>query len=490
MFGKETNVLLLHELLKDWPCTFIGDTFQVSILGVTEHSQRVKPGYLFIARKGEHEDGVVYIEEAIRKGAAAIVVDRTITMQLDIPLIVVPSSEQFLSYTSARLAGNPSERLKIIAITGTNGKTTVSHFISQLLNSIGVKVAVFGTLGVFIDGVKKDFDGPSMTTLPAEYLHPMLAKCEALGVTHIIMEASSLGLKKERLTHCEIDVGLLLNISEDHYDEHGGEEAYLLAKQRLMKMAQKVIVNRDDEKCMKIARIAQENKIYFGRSPQADFQLIRQKDKTIIKTPQLIKKISFQDMASFNELNILAAISALNVLSYRYESFERFIERLTLPAGRMEKIDGNGIHVVVDYAHTPDALETVLQSLKENCKGEIIVVFGCGGNRDHGKRKKMGAVVAHYASTVIITSDNPRYEDPHRIIKDISGGIPSEVSPIVEVDRKKAIQKAITCAKKEDIVLIAGKGHEQTQQIGSQTYPFSDKEIARQFLSGLKRQDD
>lgn len=490
MFGKETNVLLLHELLKDWPCTFIGDTFQVSILGVTEHSQRVKPGYLFIARKGEHEDGLAYIEEAIRKGAAAIVVDRTITMRLDVPLIVVPSSERFLSYTSARLAGNPSERLKIIAITGTNGKTTVSHFISQLLKEVGVKVAVFGTLGIFIDGVKRDFHSPNMTTLPAEYLHPILAECEALGVTHVVMEASSLGLKTERLTHCEIDLGLLLNISEDHYDEHGSEEAYLFAKQRLVKMAQKVIVNCDDKKCMKIAHIVQEKKLYFGRSPQADFQLIRQKDKTVIKTPQLLKEINFQDMESFNELNILAAISALDMLSYRYESFEAFIGRLTLPRGRMEKIDKNGIQVVIDYAHTPDALETVLQSLKENCQGKIILVFGCGGNRDHGKRKKMGAVAAHYASTVVITSDNPRNEDPRRIMKDILKGIPNEVVPIVEVDRKKAIQKALQCAKDQDIVLIAGKGHEQTQQIGSRTYPFSDRAIANQYLSHMNRQTD
>lgn len=484
MFRKERQVYLLHELLKDWPCTFTGKTFKLPIKGITEHSKRVKPGFLFVARKGAHEDGLAYIEEAIHLGAVAVVVDRQKQFNLKIPVIVVPNSQRFLSYASARLAGNPSERLKVIAVTGTNGKTTVSYFIGQLLRSVGVKAAVLGTLGMWVDGVKKAHKKlPTMTTLPAEYLHPLLAQCEKDGITHIVMEASSLGLSTERLAHCEIDLGLLLNISEDHYEEHGSKEAYLLAKQQLIQVSKKVIVNCDDEKCMALAQVASEKPIYFGENHQADFQLIINGQQTFLKTPTSKQEIHFTLTEDFNRQNILAAISALDVLSYTYEKIEAPTRRLTLPEGRMERIEKKGIIGVVDYAHTPDALEAVLQSLVNVSQRKVIVVFGCGGNRDHGKRKKMGEVAARYASTVIVTSDNPRNEDPLQIIDEIAVGIPKEISFYKEVDRKKAIQQAVTIAQPEDIILVAGKGHESTQQIAGKTYPFSDQEILKQLLN-------
>ncbi len=482
MFGKEIDVLLLHELLKDWPCTFIGNTFKLPIKGVTEHSKRVKPGFLFVARKGNCEDGFSYIEEAIRLGASAIVVDRTMPIYLEVPVIVVPNGRRFLSYASARLAGNPSERLTIIAVTGTNGKTTVSHFIGQLLKSVSVKAAVLGTLGVLVDGVKTSLETPQMTTLPAEYLHPLLAECEKNGVTHVVMEASSLGLSTERLTHCEIDLGLLLNIGEDHYDEHGSQEAYLQAKKRLIQMADTVIVNRDDEQCMKLAQTAIKKSIYFGEANQADFQLIKKNAYMMLKTPTGQSEIKLKKMANFNQLNVLAAISTLDVLSYTFKKIEAPVRRLTLPEGRMERIERSGVTVMIDYAHTPDALETVLQSLDEACQRNIIVVFGCGGDRDQGKRKKMGEVASRYATMVIVTSDNPRYEDPVQIINDVVEGILPNTMYDIEIDRKKAIQKAITKAQDKDIVVIAGKGHEKTQQIGGKVYPFSDKDIAEQYL--------
>lgn len=474
---------LLHELLKDWPCTFTGKTFKVPITGITEHSKRVKPGFLFVARKGAQEDGLSYIEEAVRLGAVAVIIDRQKQLHLKIPVVVVPNSRRFLSYASAKLAGNPSERLTVIAVTGTNGKTTVSHFIGQLLRSVGVKAAVLGTLGTWVDGVRKiDDEVPTMTTLTAEYLHPLLAKCEAVGITHVVMEASSLGLSTERLGHCEIDLGLLLNISEDHYEEHGSEKDYLRAKQQLVQIAKRVIVNCDDEKCLAIAQVAADKSIYFGENQHADFQIIVNEPHTLLKTPKAKHKINFPMTERFNKMNLLAAISALDVLSYTYEKIEASTRRLTLPEGRMEKIKVKGITAVIDYAHTPDALEAVLQSLVDCKPRRLIAVFGCGGNRDQGKRSRMGEVAARYASTVIVTSDNPRNEDPLRIVHDIVAGIPADSSCYKEVDRKKAIQQAVKMAQPDDIILVAGKGHESTQQIGEKIYPFSDKDIIKQLL--------
>lgn len=232
MFGKGRVVLLLTELLKDWPCTVSGGEIRASVMGITENSLRVKKGFVFVARKGGRHDGTLYMQQAIERGAVAIVIDRTdlAALPTDIPIVIVPDCRLFIAHASAQLAGYPARRMKVIAVTGTNGKTTVTHFIGQLLKYFGNRPAVIGTTGIFIDGIKMDDDSPQMTTLPAEYLHPLLRKCEEEGVTHVVLEASSLGLAAHRLAHCEIDIGILLNIGTDHYEEHGGKLAYMHAK--------------------------------------------------------------------------------------------------------------------------------------------------------------------------------------------------------------------------------------------------------------------
>lgn len=478
-------MLFLHELLKDWPCSFIGQQINRPIAGVTEHSGRVKPGDLFIARKGQKVDGLTFIEEAIRLGAAAIVMDRepTVATALALPIIIVPNCQTFLSYASARLAGNPSERLHITAVTGTNGKTTVTHFISQLLQAAHYKVAVIGTLGLFIDGESIDYELPKMTTLPAEYLHPLLGRCEAEGVTHIVMEASSLGLSTDRLTDCEIDVGLLLNVSEDHYDEHGSKEAYIQAKQKIVEMAKMLIVNGDDPTCVEMTAMKKEQVIYFGKSTGVQFHLLEHKDGSVIRTPTGTYAIDFPVIEDFNRMNIIAAISTLAMLAHSFAQIKSVAERLVLPEGRMQKTERDGVTVIIDYAHTPDALKLVLQTIGEQASGNIITVFGCGGNRDKGKRKKMGEVAGQYAKKVIITSDNPRDEDPFHIIEEIKEGVQLKATSYhIEVDRAMAIEHAISMANRGDIVLVAGKGHEKTQEIGRQILAFSDQEIVDKFL--------
>lgn len=466
-------VLFLTELIKDWPCTVNGGELRTVVTGITEDSSRVKKGCVFVARKGNQSDGVKYIKKAIEQGAAAIVIDRTNLTEIpaDVVVITVSDCTKFMSHASAQLVGNPAKRMKMIAVTGTNGKTTVTHFIGQLLSKFGNRVAVIGTTGIFIDGVKIDYECPKMTTLPAEYLHPLLKKCVDENVSHIVLEASSLGLSSNRLDHCDIDIGILLNIGTDHYEEHGGKFAYINAKKRLIQMAKTFIVNNDDKECVKMVQNATVPLVYFGTNSSADVQV-----------PEL--KMNPDILGHYNRMNTLAAISALLVLGYYLDDILLHCELLQLPEGRLQQLERDGVKVYVDYAHTPDALEAVLQTLSNSCYGRLITVFGCGGQRDKGKRAEMGELAVLYSSIVIVTSDNPRNEDPKAIISDIMEGFGGECSAIeAELDRKYAIRKAIFCAAPGDIVLIAGKGHEKSQHTADGLIPFSDLEEAARALS-------
>ncbi len=473
MFGKGRDTLLLSELLKDWPCTILQGSIRLNINGITESSKRVKEKYVFVAKKGVLADGTSFIEEAICNGAKTLVIDRTNIDLTHIPsnitVVLVPDSSLFISYGSAKLSGDPAEVLQIIGVTGTNGKTTVSHFIGQLLNKLGHKTAVIGTTGLYIDGKLMETIQDSMTTMPAEQFHPILRRCINQQVTHIVLEASSIGLSTNRLAHCPLTVGVFLNIGMDHYAEHGGRQPYIEAKKLLTSLADQLVINEDDEICRAIGGGMSETPIYFssqhinGRQQQAPL---------------------FPNQGQHNEMNARAAICAVMALGYSLRAIRPHLSDLRLPTGRLEKYEEAGVEVYVDYAHTPDALQAVLQALSDRSR-RLITVFGCGGERDREKRPQMGAVAAHYSSHVILTSDNPRKEDPSQIIIDILTGMAGFSTPIdILVDRHLAIQYAISQAQPGEIVLIAGKGHEQIQQIGNQTTHFCDmEEVKKSFIS-------
>jgi UDP-N-acetylmuramoyl-L-alanyl-D-glutamate--2,6-diaminopimelate ligase len=483
-FGKGSRVLLLQELLKDWPCTIAGGNYRVAVKGITENSLNVKPGFIFVARKGNKDDGTLFIEEAINAGAVAIVIDKMIrNLPASIPVITVPDCRMFLSHASAELAQNPADHLTVIAVTGTNGKTTVTHFIGQLLMMQGLRVAVIGTTGIFIDGILFNYNAPQMTTLSAEHLHPLLSSCLENGVTHVVLEASSLGLSTYRLEHCKIDIGLLLNVGSDHYDEHGGKESYINAKKKLLLMASKVIVNRDDPVCVQMMQSVAKQCTYFGTCPDSDIRLEIEGEKLLIQCGKERGEFFLPLLGEFNRMNAVAAISVLHALSHQLSSVLPYVGYLQLPEGRMQQINASNISVVIDYAHTPDALQGVLCSLMKTSMGRLITVFGCGGERDKGKRAEMGQIASFYSSDVIITTDNPRNEDPMVIIDDIIAGITDNAREIIiEPNRELAIQKAINMANTGDIVLIAGKGHEKIQHTADGTFPFSDLKIAEQAL--------
>ncbi|MFD1204036.1 UDP-N-acetylmuramoyl-L-alanyl-D-glutamate--2,6-diaminopimelate ligase [Sporosarcina contaminans] len=463
----------MAEIVKDWPCTVNGN-IGVSIKGITEHSSNVKEGYLFVARKGKKDDGLLHIQEALERGAAAIVTDRyayCAGQREEVPFVLVPDSRRFLSYACAKMAGNPSKRLTVIAVTGTNGKTTVTHFIGQLLLALGVRVAVLGTTGIFVNGVKWKIDVPEMTTLPPEYLHPLLKRCEDEGITHIVMEASSLGLSTLRLEHCDIDIGVFLNLGIDHYEEHGGKLAYFMAKKKLSTMADQLVVNMDDSNCIAMVNDATAEIYYFNEFMVAN---------------EWVPDIQFSGavLGRHNKMNAMAAISVVRLMGYSLSELLPFCQTLVLPAGRLQRMEIGGIAVYIDYAHTPDALEAVLEALRTEWKGGLITVFGCGGDRDRGKRPKMGQIAGKYSSSVIITSDNPRSEDPLDIMDEIQLGIDSArgVQIEMEPDRKEAIRKAIFQAREGDVILIAGKGHEETQQTAFGITSFSDYRVAMDAL--------
>ncbi|MDW0115844.1 UDP-N-acetylmuramoyl-L-alanyl-D-glutamate--2,6-diaminopimelate ligase [Sporosarcina thermotolerans] len=469
--------MLLSEILKDWPCTVSG-SIGMSVRGITERSGNVREGYIFVARKGAKDDGLCHLQEAIESGAIAIVVDRNTTINIKIPdnitIIAVPDGRKFISYVSSKLAGDPSESLTIIAVTGTNGKTTVTHFIGQLLNMCGKQAAVIGTTGIFSNGRKISMEVPEMTTLPAEFLHPLLKGCLHAGMEYVVMEASSLGLSTSRLDHCIIDIGVFLNIGVDHYEEHGSKQSYLSAKKKLASIAKELVVNADDEQCMALVHNSKRPTIYFS--------------ETMITDVKATDGLYFTAIPGrHNRMNALAAVTTLSSLGFDRMELLSLCQQLQLPEGRLQRIEESGVTVYIDYAHTPDALHNVLSSLRKECTGGLITVFGCGGDRDHGKRPMMGEVAAAFSTQVIITSDNPRNEDPLRIIYEILMGI-DDMSPniIVEPDRKTAIERAVFEAKDGDVVLIAGKGHEKTQQVGQMFFPFSDSRIAKEALQNKK----
>lgn len=494
MFGKGSGMIELCELLKNWPCTAKGGDFRALVSGVTDHSAEVIPGSVFVARKGRSASGLDHIQEALRRGAIAVVTDisRPPALPQGVSAISVPDAADFLAYACSAFYGHPSRELTVFAVTGTNGKTTTTRFIGQLLKAGGIRAAVIGTLGVWIDGRKAPLQIPPMTTLPPAHLHRVLRYCADEGVTHIAMEASSLGLSGRRLDHCSIDYGIFLNIGTDHHAEHGGEEAYLHAKGRLSGLAGQIVLNAEDPAVLRIAG-DKLPVMTFGERPgggshlridddgNGNWMVVYGEDQVCIHAPV---------EGRHNRLNAAAAFASLVAAGFGLAELCRYASCLSLPEGRMQEAEGAGIRVFVDYAHTPDALEAVLGALSTVCKGRLISVFGCGGDRDREKRPQMGRVAGEYSDSVWVTSDNPRSEEPARIITDVMEGLENTAAIVrAETDRERAIRGAIYEAEPGDVVLIAGKGHEEIQISRSASRPFSDFRTALRFLGEREAED-
>lgn len=491
MIGQRSDTLQLAELLKDWPCTVKGGSIRVEVTGIEDYAQHVKPGDLYVVRKGKKSDGYQFIDAAIKNGAVGIVIDdekKLDYLNLEVPIVWVPNCLKFMSFSAAKIHRFPAEALQIIAITGTNGKTTVSHFIGQILHSLHKNVMVIGTNGIYINGKEVNIEYEQLTTLQPKHLHKILQMAVRGGVQYVVLEASSMGLATHRLDYCDIDVGVFLNLAEDHIEDHGSYEKYKQSKQLLSQLAKRLVLNGDDSFCRTVGLQAKKKKAYFGLGNRVNYQLqvLAEGYMTTccLQCDQGQKVFTLPYVGEHHLQNAIAAVSTVIELGLPIDKVCEAAEKLQLPKGRLEPIPNHlNLDIYIDYAHTEAGLRAVLKTLRKSLKGELILVFSCGGDRDKHKRIKMGAVASKYADMIYLTTDNPRSEDPSYINSQIAAGFISTQKYEEILDRAKAIEKAISMAKEGDTILIAGKGHETTQIFGTKVIHFSDYECVKSVLT-------
>lgn len=477
------------------------------ITDITADSRAVAPGSLFIAYPGGAHDGRNYIAQAIAAGASAIFWEKSSTKRHPFSWqedwVVenrgIKNLKQKAGEIAAAFYQYPSTKCTMVGVTGTNGKTSVSQWVAQCLTWLGKKTAVMGTIGNGFVDTQQDAVN---TTPDAILLQKMLANFVDHGAQAVAMEVSSHGLDQGRLNGTHFDIAVLTNLSRDHLDYHQTMEAYAAAKQKLfdwpsLKLA---VINRDDafgRSLIANAQTANRPYLSYGLAkPDAahiehdisatDLKLFENSMKMHVRTPQGEGNLQANVIGEFNAYNLLAVLGVLLGMAFNLSDALAAIQNIHPVAGRMQQCGGGKQPlVVVDYAHTPDALEKVLDTLRkqlpqENSAAELVCVFGCGGERDAGKRPLMGKVVAEHADVMVVTSDNPRSEDPQTIIQQIVEGITRPI--VIDADRERAIMQAIRHADPGDIVLIAGKGHEQFQEIFGARHPFSDEAVAKQAL--------
>ena len=478
---------VIADLLKDWPCIWLYGSFNERINGVKDDSRHVRAGDVFVVIKGKRDNGANFINEAIQNGAVCIITEDREDYQnnRDVSFGIVPNTRAFLSHASSRINGDPSKQLHVVAVTGTNGKTTVSHLIGQILTILGYQTAVIGTLGLFVNGKKVVGDFPSLATWSVTSLHETLARLLEMRITHVIIEASSMGLAQHRLDNCVIQQGVFLNIGHDHLEDHEGISAYKQAKCRLLSLVEKIVVNEDDPFWLVQGMKSKKELKWFGNQHVMMEELKSQsmKLKVVEGERDYFSEVPFT--GAYNTSNVAAAIATVNQIGIPVSSIVPLLPQLTLPAGRFQFVVQHPIQVVIDYAHTPEALQHVLSSAAQITKGRLVVVFGCGGDRDQSKRSEMGEIAALYAQSLWVTSDNPRSEDPLQICQQVIKDLPSSKNIHIEVDRAKAIEKALRFSRPGDLLCIAGKGHESTQHIGHSVLPFSDEQTVHKIMASL-----
>jgi UDP-N-acetylmuramoyl-L-alanyl-D-glutamate--2,6-diaminopimelate ligase len=505
----------LLELLEKVDVLEVHGTRAREIEGICFDSRRCEADFLFVAVAGLKSDGHLFVPEAVRRGAKAIVYEKEIARHASYTSIRVRDSRRALGVLGKNFFGNPSGALGLVGVTGTNGKTTVTYLLESILREAGHEPGVIGTVNYRWG---QTVLAASHTTPESFELQRLLAGIREAGVSHVVMEVSSHALELRRVEDCEFDLGIFMNLTRDHLDFHGTMEDYYASKKRFFTdllagekngRRQGRIINIDDPWGR---RLAEElgakglttfgiDSIAFVQAKEADLSL--GEIRAEIETPAGAFPLRAPLSGRFNLYNILAATAAAFHLGIPLSAIQRGIECAKPVPGRLEKISESGEPAVfVDYAHSEDALKRVLQNLARFRQGRIITVFGCGGDRDRGKRPLMGRAAAEESDLVIVTSDNPRTEEPLAIIGAIEGGIDAsvmkKVSPgeirtagagktyTVVADRREAIGMAVGLASPDDIVLIAGKGHEDYQIIGTKTFPFDDRTVGREALDKLR----
>jgi len=462
---------------------------------VTEDSRRVAPGVLFVAVSGERADGHAHAEEAVARGAVAVLGSRAgISTLHRVPYLHTAHPRRAAGLLAHALAGDPSRAIPVIGVTGTNGKSSIAALVESILAHAGFHPANFGTLGYRIGGESL----PALHTTPfGEDLAVLFTQARTAGSTHVVMEVSSHALAQDRVAGIDFNVAAFSNLTQDHLDYHTDLEAYRDAKLKLFAMVDSpggfTVVNMMDpaaERFIAASKVPCHTYGTGGDYKGMNLDLKMDGTQFDLKTPQGKTEVRLQLLGKHNVSNALCAAAICGGLGLPLEQIKHGLEALPSVPGRFEPVDaGQDFIVVVDYAHTEDGLLNVLKAARVLAKKRVIVVFGCGGDRDTGKRPKMGAIAAEYSDYAIITSDNPRTEDPHRILLDIEMGVQrtpkrKDEDYLVIENREEAIRRAIAMARRGDLVLIAGKGHEDYQILGTERIHFDDREIARAVLEG------
>jgi UDP-N-acetylmuramoyl-L-alanyl-D-glutamate--2,6-diaminopimelate ligase len=479
------RAVALATLLERLPDARISGAREIDVTSIETASQAVRPGALFVALRGTQTDGHRYVPQAVAGGARVVVVEAELSEPPDsgVTFVRVADTRRALSALSAAFCGDPSLALDVVGVTGTNGKTTTSRMIGAILNEAGIPCGVIGTVGAEFGA--RTWRLANTTPLPPE-LHALLAGMRDDGARAVAMEVSSHALALDRVDDVRFRVAVLTNVTRDHLDFHETPEAYAAAKRRLFALTNACVLNADDPCGARwAAELAREGRdvITYGSAPGAALaaeEIAVASDGSRFTVDGRAYELRLP--GRFNVWNALAALGAARHLGVEGAIAARALASLERVAGRMEHLRGNDVDVVVDYAHAPDALAHALESLRETARGRLAVVFGCGGDRDQGKRSEMGAVAARMADRLYVTNDNPRGEDPQVIAGAIVAGI-GKREHVVELDRRRAIERAIGEARSGDVVLIAGKGHETYQIIGDRVLPFDDAEVARAALS-------
>jgi len=489
----------LKQLIQNLPAaTVVEGPQDREVAGITYDSRRVTPGMVFIAIPGQHVDGHEFIGTAVERGASAVICERSRMVPGRVTKIQVADVREAMACAARSYYQHPSAKLKVIGVTGTNGKTTVAFMIKAILEAAGVKTGLMGTVRYEIG----DRVIPAQRTTPESIeVQQMMSQMLKADCQACVMEVSSHALDQKRVHGVEFDVGIFTNLTRDHLDYHGTMENYFAAKKKLFSSLGQgtkkgtSVINIDDDYGARLAdeKDGVEVQLTYGFGEKArlratKIELNADGSRFVIEAPERKFAVRLPLIGRHNIYNALAAVGACLSLKIDVVKIQAALNALPPVSGRLEMVSaGQPFGVFVDYAHTDDALKNVLTTLREITKGRVLVAFGCGGNRDSGKRAKMGRIAAELADFTLITSDNPRKEDPAKIAAQIEEGYKAVRSDSyeMELDRRRAIQQIIAQAKPDDSVLIAGKGHETYQEFEDTVVPFDDRVHAQEALETL-----
>ncbi|OFI07548.1 UDP-N-acetylmuramoyl-L-alanyl-D-glutamate--L-lysine ligase [Clostridium acetireducens DSM 10703] len=482
----------LKELLQGVDYKELKGTTNINIEKVEYDSRKVSKGDLFICIEGYATDGHKYAENAVEKGAKVIICEKDIDIKGDITIIKVSNSRKALAVIGANYFQNPSKKLKVIGITGTNGKTTSTFMIKSILEAAGYKVGIVGTIANYIGDKKIHAE---RTTPESFELQKLFKDMVDEKVDYCVMEVSSHSLYLDRVYGVEFCEAIFTNLTQDHLDFHKTFENYYNAKLILFKNSKNSIINIDDKYGERVFKDVNNNKITYSIEKKSDVKAdnIKMHSRGIefdINYKGEKSNIGIHIPGKYNVLNALGSAAACLNEGISLEIVKKGLENLLFVPGRCEIVTKKynlGFEVIVDYAHTPDGLENILSTAREFTKGRLISVYGCGGDRDRTKRPIMGKIGSELSDIAVITSDNPRTEDPMLIIEDVIKGIDKENYIVVE-NRREAIKKAMEIAQKDDVIVVAGKGHEDYQILKDKTIHFDEREVIKELIDELKLQ--